>query len=580
LGNQLELQTLGASGIRMQPRFVPSILIVDDRPENLLAMQGLLAGMELRMLTALSGKDALRLTLKSPFALILLDVQMPDMDGYETAELLRAHPRTQGIPIIFVSAGMREDTQTFRGYEAGAVDYLVKPINPAILRSKVEVFCELARQRHQIEQQGRNLEVLVQERTAALSASLEELREANRRKEEFLATLAHELRNPLAPIRTGAYLLRQWGPPGAEAREVVDMIDRQSAQMARLVDDLLDIARIERGKISLRREWVDPAEVVQQALKACASRIQARGHRVQRDLAHPLPPVYADPVRLEQMLCNLLNNACKYTAERGEIRVAARTEDGQLLLSVADSGQGMAPEVLAHAFDLFYQAGAGGAQPTGGLGIGLTLVRRLAGLHGGTVRAISPGPGQGSEFQLRLPLQADGPCADPVEAVPLEPFHPLPQETVAPPAGGPPAAPAGTPPVHDPLAAGPPLRGKHILVVDDDPHVRQTSAMLLQAAGYQVSTAASGERGVEMALSLRPEVAVIDLGMPGLGGLEAAARIRAALRDDIRLLALTGYSREQDVAASLAAGFDRHLVKSGDPLELIRALQETCQARV
>lgn len=530
----------------MTPPFIPTILVVDDRPENLTAMEALLAGVEAVTVTARSGAEALRQTLKTAFALVLMDVRMPDMDGYETAELLRAHPRTRHLPIIFVTAGLDEDRHGFRGYEAGAVDYLCKPIEPAVLRGKVQVFCDLARQRHQIEQQERHLEDLVAERTAALSESLEQLREANRMKEEFLATLAHELRNPLAPIRTGAYLLRQFQGLDGEAREIVDLIDRQSAHMARLVDDLLDLARIERGKVSLRRERVQPAQVVARALQTCGPLIQARNQRI--DLAVPpaLPAVDGDPVRLEQMLCNLLNNACKYSPEGSAIRVAAAVEQAMLVLSVRDQGQGMAPEVLGRVFDLFYQAGRGQEGHASGLGIGLTLVRRLAELHGGSVQALSEGPGLGSEFRLRLPIPA--------------------------PAGPDPAAPQAP-------AAGAAGAGTHILIIDDDPNVRRASELLLKAAGYRVSSAATGRRGLELALALRPEVAVIDLGMPGMDGREVASRIRAELQDSIRLVALTGYSRDADVAGSLAAGFDRHLVKSGDPLDLITALSDLLPAR-
>jgi signal transduction histidine kinase len=531
----------------MESPFTPIILIVDDRPENLTAMEALLDGMEAVLVTARSGAEALRQTLRTAFALVLMDVRMPDMDGYETAELLRAHPRTRHLPIIFVTAGLGEDQQRFRGYEAGAVDYLVKPIEPAILRGKVQVFCDLARQRHQIEQQERHLEELVEQRTAALSATLGQLREANRLKEEFLATLAHELRNPLAPIRTGAYLLRQSDTLDREAREIVDLIDRQSAHMARLVDDLLDLARIERGKVSLRRERVEPAQVAAQALKVCAPLIQARNQRVDLALPPSLPAVDGDPVRLEQMLCNLLNNACKYSPEGSVIRVSAVVEEAGLVLSVRDPGQGMPPEVLGRVFDLFYQAGRGQAGPAGGLGIGLTLVRHLAELHGGSVQAFSEGPGRGSEFQLRLPVLAPPP---------------------GPPAAGP-----------DAPAAAPASSGIHVLIIDDDPNVRLASELLLKAAGYQVSTAATGRRGLELALSRRPDVALVDLGMPGMDGREVAAQIRSALQDTIRLVALTGYSRASDVAESLAAGFDRHLVKSGDPHDLIAALRDLAPVR-
>ena len=529
---------------------VASILIVDDRQENLTAMEALLANSGVELVTALSGGEALRCTLKTHFALVILDVQMPGMDGFETAEWLRANPKTRHLPIIFVTAGMREDFHQFKGYGAGAVDYLIKPIEPAVLRSKVQVFCDLARQRHQIERHKQDLEEMVRVRTADLSATLAalrsreaELEQANRNKDEFLATLAHELRNPLAPIRTGAFLLLNRGAQDPETAVLYDMIYRQSAHMARLVDDLLEVTRIEQGKVWLAQGdgWTS-ARSLAHALEGCEPLAQARGHQLTLARPEQLPAMDADPVRLEQMLSNLLNNACKYTPRGGEVQVSAAMEGSRLVLRVRDNGIGMHPEVIKRVFEPFYQAGRDLDRTEGGLGIGLTLVRQLAELHGGSVKATSEGPGKGSEFQLLLPVQEPGRA-----------------------------------PASPPRAATVPDHGhgkKHVLIIDDDHNVRTTEAMLLNAMGYQVSVAATGEHGVRLALSLRPEVAIIDLGMPGMDGLEVARRIRADLGPDIHLMALTGYSRDSDIALSKAAGFDRHLIKSGNPQDLLNALGE------
>jgi signal transduction histidine kinase len=531
----------------MPPQPLASILIVDDRQENLAAMEALLAGPEVELVTALSGSEALRHTLKTNFALVILDVQMPEMDGFETAEWLRSNPKTRHLPIIFVTAGMREDFHQFKGYGAGAVDYLIKPIEPAVLRSKVQVFCDLARQRHQIEQHERHLEERVRERTAELSAALAalsqreaELQQANRNKDEFLATLAHELRNPLAPVRTGAFLLLKRGAQDPETMQIYELIHRQTAHMARMVDDLLEVTRIERGKVELRREPVDVGQVLVHAVEVCRPLVQERNHQLALALPDHLPPLDADPVRLEQMLCNLLNNACKYTPKGGKIQISASTEGHELVLCVRDNGIGMLPEVVRRVFEPFYQAGRHLDRSELGLGIGLTLVKQLAGLHGGSVSATSDGPGMGSAFRLRLPVLEPG-------------LLPVPS--------------SGAPPLAD--------RGKgqaHVLIIDDDPSVRTTEEMLLKAMGFQVSVAASGEQGVRLALALRPEIAIIDLGMPGMGGLEVASRIREELGPHIHMIALTGYSRESDMAMTKAAGFDQHLIKSGDPKDLIQAL--------
>jgi PAS domain S-box-containing protein len=367
------------------------------------------------------------------------------------------------------------------------------------------------------------------------------LHEASRLKDEFLATLAHELRNPLAPIRTGAFILGQRAGQDPVLTETLDIIARQAAHMARLVDDLLDVSRIEQGRVELRKERLDLGQVTAHALEACRPLIEAGGHRITLALPDPAPELEADPVRLEQMICNLLNNACKYTPAGGTVRVSATREGDDLVLCVRDNGVGMPAEVLAHAFDLFYQAGRDLDRRTGGLGIGLTLVRRLAQLHGGSATASSDGPGKGSEFQLRLPALAPAPR------------RPAPAETPAGERGG---------------------HQKHVLIVDDDPSVRMTSEMLLKTLDYRVTVAADGAKGIGLALALRPDIALIDLGMPGLDGLEVASRIRAELGQDIHLVALTGFSRESDFASTRAAGFNQHVVKSGDPRELLKLLEE------
>jgi PAS domain S-box-containing protein len=359
-----------------------------------------------------------------------------------------------------------------------------------------------------------------------------DLRQANQRKDEFLATLAHELRNPLAPIRTGAFLLTQRATQDPELQQLYAMIARQAGHMARLVDDLLDVSRIERGRVDLRKERVDLGQVVAHALEASEALIEAGGHQVEVDLPDPAPALEGDPVRLEQMLCNLLNNACKYTPAGGRIQLSARQEGAQVAVRIRDNGMGMSPEVISHIFEMFYQAHQTGDRRAGGLGIGLTLVQRLAQLHGGSLAATSDGPGQGSEFVLSLPA--------------LEPV-PSPQAT-------------------------PERVRKQVLIVDDDRHVRQTLELLLHSLDYQVSAAGSGAKGIELALAERPDIALIDLGMPGLDGLEVAARIRAELGQTIRLVALTGFSDASDFASTRAAGFDHHLVKSGDPRELLQLL--------
>jgi PAS domain S-box-containing protein len=375
----------------------------------------------------------------------------------------------------------------------------------------------------------------------------EALAAASRRKDEFLAALAHELRNPLAPIRNAARILTQRASDDPELATLYALVDRQAGQMARLVDDLLDVSRLERGKIRLKRERLDFSSMASHAVEACRTLIDECRHSVEVLLPGEALEVDGDPVRVEQMVCNLVTNACRHTPPGGRIRVAVERDGAHAVLRVRDNGVGMTPEVMAHMFEMFYQAEHGLVHQEEGLGVGLTLVRTLAELHGGSVAAASDGLGKGSEFTLRLP--ALEPAERPVQAQAPEPS-------------------AVPKPGADP---------KHILVVDDNQGVVTTVKMLLGACGYRVSTAATGAAGVKQATKLRPDLALVDLGLPDMTGLEVAARIRAELGSAIRLIALTGFSRECDIAAALAAGFDQHLVKSADPRELLAAVDARLQ---
>jgi CheY-like chemotaxis protein len=367
------------------------------------------------------------------------------------------------------------------------------------------------------------------------------LKEAGRRKDEFLALLAHELRNPLAPIRSAAHILNLRGTEDPDLKALYDLIGRQAGQMARLVDDLLDISRLERGKIELRRERVDFSSMVSHAVAVCRTLIETRGHQVGLELPGKALEVDGDPVRIEQMMCNLIANACKHTPPGGEIRIVAERDGNMAVLRVRDNGIGMTQEEMEHIFEMFYQGGKDIGHRAGGLGLGLTLVNSLAELHGGTITTASPGLGQGSEFTLRLPALEEG----------------CPGQTTEP---------------HQAAGLVPMGKSKHILVVDDNPSVVMTVKMLLKEFGYQVSVAATGTAGIKKAMDLRPDLALVDLGLPDLSGLEVAARIRAELGSAIHLIALTGFSRESDISAALAAGFEQHLVKTSDPRELVNAV--------
>jgi PAS domain S-box-containing protein len=372
----------------------------------------------------------------------------------------------------------------------------------------------------------------------------ESLRESNRRKSEFLATLAHELRNPLAPIRHCIESLRLEGHAPSPVSEALEIIDRQVAQLVRLIEDLLDLSRIDRGKIELKKRRVGLEEVVRLAVETSRPAIAAAGHAL--SVSMPAEPVEleADPTRVAQVLANLLNNAAKYTDPGGQIQLIAEREGSEVVLRVRDTGIGIPPEMLAGIFEPFHQVRGPRDRSQGGLGLGLTLVQSLVQLHGGSIRASSEGPGRGSEFTVRLPVALARP-----------------------------GAPAPSP-VRD-ASASPSGRSWSILVADDSLDGANSLARLLRFLGHEVRVAHDGQAAVELARSFRPDIALLDVGMPVMDGHEAARRLRGDPElSGMLLVALTGWGRLEDQAQSREAGFDLHLVKPVEVEKLVRLLNE------
>ncbi|WP_437679291.1 hybrid sensor histidine kinase/response regulator [Sorangium sp. So ce131] len=370
----------------------------------------------------------------------------------------------------------------------------------------------------------------------ALQQRAEQLAEADRRKDEFLAMLGHELRNPLAPVRSVIEALRQKTSDDGQLERAFTIIDRQIEHLVRLVDDLLDVSRITRGKIRLHQETVPLSSLVGQAVDSVAALVEARGHELMISL--PMRPVHleVDPTRIVQVITNLLHNAIKYTDPGGRIWVIGERQGDRLELRVKDTGQGIAPDLLPRIFDLFTQGERTPDRAQGGLGIGLTLVRRLVEMHGGTVEARSDGPGKGSEFILWLPATA----AKATRAA---------------------AGPAREQPA--------PAASKRILVVDDNPDVAESLVMLLQSMGHQVRMVMSGPEALESAPAFRPEVVLLDIGLPGMDGYAVAREMRRRPGvEGALLVALSGYGQEEDRRLSYAAGFDHHLVKPVSRAEL------------
>jgi len=370
------------------------LLLVDDLEENLLALEALLKSEGVVCLKARSGDEALELLLVHDVALALLDVQMPGMDGFQLAEFMRGNVNVRHIPIIFVTAGSADLQRRFRGYEAGAVDFIQKPIEADILRSKAKVFIDLYRQR---------MESLAQR--DELKAYANALREADRRKNDFIAMLGHELRNPIMAIHAGLQLLQRQSDE--ERKAVIHArMEVQAHHLSRLIEDLLDVARIDQGKISLKRERISLQSVINSAIDTSRPKIEAASH----ELTVSVPPepvwLHGDFTRLSQVISNLLANAAKYTPCKGRIHLSVDSEDDQIRINVADNGIGVSPELKGRIFELFAQSKGPDDRSRDGLGIGLALVKQLVELHEGTIDLVSEGPGRGSCFTVRLPLSA------------------------------------------------------------------------------------------------------------------------------------------------------------------------------
>jgi signal transduction histidine kinase/DNA-binding response OmpR family regulator len=680
-----------------------NILVVDDLAEKLLVFRTVLEDLEQNLVFVRSGGEALREVLRREFAVILLDVNMPDIDGLETAALIRRHRKSAHTPIIFITA-YADEMQTAKGYALGAVDYILSPVNPDVLRSKVKVFVDLHTMQRTLRRQadervalaaaevarrvaedndrrsaflahasrvlGGSLDVdvglrhllglvvpriasfaaagliddggstparLLAMRTAshegepgadetapealpaplreALAAALaerrrvddaadaehavalplalgdgvlgvlvvadavprhewqqldelaaraaialenarlyrslqseigerrtaqDELQDANRRKDEFLAMLSHELRNPLAPIRNAVEVIRRLAPPDPKFAWAGDVMDRQVQHLARLVDELLDVARISQGKIALNREPVELGAVVAQSVETAQPFFEAR--RQQLRLRLPDGPVWlqGDSARLAQIVANLLHNAAKYSEDGGTIELQLALQPGEAQISVRDHGIGIDAELLPRIFDLFTQGARSLDRSQGGLGVGLTLVRRLVELHGGRVEAHSEGLGKGAEFRFAIPRIAAVPEADAALAV-------------------------------DPAPSG----GSRVLIVDDNRDAAESVALFLQLEGHEVKAVGDGLQALACVPVFAPQVVVLDIGLPQLDGYAVAQRLREMPAGrDVLLIAMTGYGQKEDRARAHAAGFDHHFVKPTDPRALVQLIAQ------
>jgi signal transduction histidine kinase/ActR/RegA family two-component response regulator len=472
--------------------------------------------------------------------LVSEEAMLTDGEGAAFAQFLEAQPPWSDFPVLLLtvrgadSPAVRHASQTL-----GNVTLLERPIRMGALVSAVRAALRARDRQYQIRNALKELEQTAQ----ALRESEQQLREADTRKDEFLATLAHELRNPLAPIRNSLQILRLTGESDPTLTRVREMMERQLNLMVRLVDDLLEVSRITRGKIDLHYEEISVGTAIRAAIETSRPVIDAGRHVMTIDVPAKLPKVNGDGIRLAQVFANLLNNAAKYTDDGGRIHVAAWQDGDEVVVAIRDTGIGIPAEMLPRVFDMFTQVRRTSRRAQGGLGVGLTLVRSLIELHGGRVIARSEGLGKGSEFLVRLPVaKGDAAARSALESVPQRAL----------------------------------LLHQRILVVDDNRDAADSLAMLLRLMGADVRVAYGGEDAVRGASSHCPAVMFVDIGMPDLDGYEVARRIRNDPGcTKASLVALTGWGQAEDRRRSSEAGFDHHLVKPVD-LEVLEAVLHSC----
>ncbi len=641
------------------------IVLVDDDEPNRYAVGRILRNAGMEVLEAGRGDEALLLAKDNP-DLVILDVNLPDMNGMEVCRLIKTNPATACIPVIHLSASKVQSRHRVQGLESGADGYLIQPIEPeeliatvhALLRARTaeaalraaarewkttfdalsDAICLVAADGELLRWNAAMAELIgphgecevgssylalprevrllgfplleralesgkrqttegrlgekwfrlaadpVLDESGEVSAvvqiltditDLKQLEEAARQraddlasaaraKDEFLAMLGHELRNPLGAISNSLYILNQVGGQNEPAIRQRSLLLRQIGHLTRMVDDLLDVSRITRGKIELRREPVDLRQLALSAVAPLEPMIAGNQQRLTVTLPDEPVMVLADTTRVDQIISNLLNNASKYTDAGGSIHLSLKIEAapescrllpsdpepaGCAVLQVVDTGIGISPQMLPRIFDLFAQVDQTLDRTRGGLGIGLTLVRNLVEMHQGTITAESAGPGRGSTFTVHFPLADAADLLSPV-------------------AGSPAAAPAGAE-GENPLA---PATTRRVLVIEDQEDARETLCDLLELWGFEVVAANSGLDGLEQVRGFRPDVALIDIGLPGLSGYEVARAVRAEPEfSPTRLIALTGYGQEEDRRRAQQAGFDEHLTKPVDP-EVLRPL--------
>ncbi len=535
-----------------------TILLVDDQPRNLDALEAILESPDYRMLRARSANEALLMLLKEDCAAIICDIQMPDISGIELAQMIKQRRKTQHIPILFLTAYRVEDADILRGYGVGAVDYISKPVSPEILRSKIAVFVELFRKNRALAQEVRQrqiaqeelrvakeqLEERVEQRTAELSS-------ANRAKDHFLAVLSHELRTPLTPVLAVVQEMLRNGDLQEKYGETLDLIHRNVELEARLIDDLLDLTRISRGKMELQRSLVDLHQVIEHAMRTCEVDFRSKQIAVDMSLDAKQTIVLGDRARLLQIVWNLLKNAAKFTPFGNRVELRTSSDDQSIRFEVRDTGIGIEPDRLPHVFDAFEQGDQETTRRYGGLGLGLSISKAMVDLHGGTISAMSEGLDRGATFTVELPLAVDSesPCDQPDTL--LHVWNPMRSESDT---------------------------ALRLLLVEDHTDTRKVMERLLFAAGYEITSADSVASAIRScdAAPCPFDLMVSDLGLPDGSGLDLMRQLRVRY-PHMPAVALSGFGMDSDRQKSADAGFVAHLTKPVDLVLLRQTIERVLQ---
>jgi signal transduction histidine kinase/ActR/RegA family two-component response regulator len=534
-----------------------NILLVDDQPAKLLAYEAILADLGENLLKASSGKEALEYLLRQQIAVVLIDVCMPELDGFELASMVRSHPRFQKTAIILVSGVMVDDRDRLKGYDSGAVDYVSVPIVPGILRAKVSVFADLFRKTEDLALLNQELELRVADRTAEIEALLKSTEEArrdaeraNHLKDEFLAILSHELRTPLNAIIGWAHLLKTGTLDAASQVKAVESINRNAQLQAALISDLLDISRIVSGKLRLDLRLVELPAIIQAALDSVRPASEAKKIQLEALVASDVGVIAGDPARLQQVVSNLLFNAVKFTPSGGHVQVSLEKNGPHLEVTLQDDGPGIDPDILPYIFDRFRQGDTSTTRAHKGLGLGLAIVRHLLEMHGGAIEARNREDRSGAMFKATLPASSASVPA-------LSVAHASSPES----------------PAWESSATS--LRNMRILVLDDEADAREVVAALLEGCGAAVLTAGSVADALGILQREQPDVLVADIEMPGEDGYSLIRKVRDLPSDrggQTPVVALTAYASASDSVKLLGAGFDRHVPKPVQPSELISVI--------